>query len=74
MSDHPALDTVVTQLVTQSRLLATALNFSLGCDAVVTVKQWAHRLRQVTVRQRYDTTTTNDVAEIVDLNLLSSTR
>ena len=35
------------------------------CDVVVTEKQWAHRMRQGKVDQRYNTLLLNDVADLV---------
>jgi hypothetical protein len=37
------------------------------CDVVVTEKQWAHRMRQGKVDQRYDTRLLCDVADLVDV-------
>ncbi len=37
------------------------------CDVVVTEKQWAHRMRQGKVDQRYNTMLLNDVADLTDV-------
>lgn len=37
------------------------------CDIVVTEKQWAHRLRQGKVGERYGTVLINDVADLTDI-------
>ncbi|BCB83692.1 hypothetical protein Psuf_010050 [Phytohabitans suffuscus] len=37
------------------------------CDIVVTEKQWAHRLRQGKVNQRYSTVLLNDTADLVQV-------
>ena len=42
------------------------------CDVVVTEKQWAHRMRQGKVDQRYNTILINDVADLVDVLVSAS--
>ncbi len=42
------------------------------CDVVVTEKQWAHRMRQGKVDQRYDTSLLNDVADLTDVLVAAS--
>lgn len=37
------------------------------CDVVVTEKQWAHRMRQGKVEQRYNTILLSDVADLTDV-------
>lgn len=42
------------------------------CDVVVTEKQWAHRMRQGKVDQRYTTVLLDDVADLVDVPVSAS--
>ncbi len=42
------------------------------CDVVVTEKQWANRLRQGKVDQRYSTVLLNDVADLVGVLVSAS--
>jgi hypothetical protein len=42
------------------------------CDVVVTEKQWAHRMRQGKVDQRYNTILLNDVADLTDVLINAS--
>ena len=42
------------------------------CDVVVTEKQWAHRLRQGKVGQRYKTILLNDAADLTDVLVRAS--
>ncbi|GGB23232.1 hypothetical protein GCM10011492_11360 [Flexivirga endophytica] len=43
------------------------------CDIVVTEKQWAHRLRQGKVGERYGTVLINDVADLTDILVNAAT-
>ncbi len=42
------------------------------CDVVVTEKQWAHRMRQGKVGQRYNSILLNDVADLTDVLVKAS--